>query len=242
MSNRIIVALDVSTSDDAVILAAKLNGKVGLFKIGLQLFVAEGPKVIADVQRAAPDVGIFLDLKLHDIPNTMRGAIRSARSLGVRFMTVHTGSGVSHLRACVDEAAGLIGILGVTVLTSMDQKDAAEAGHQRDIQDIVHMRAQAALEAGCAGIVCSGQELSTLDLPPQADGAPPFYKVVPGIRPAGGDVGDQKRVMTPGKAIAEGADFLVIGRAIRGADDPAAAADAISQEIQEADTSETIQG
>lgn len=234
MTNPIIVALDVPSTDAAVNLATNLNGHVGLFKIGLELFVAEGPKVVESVKQAAPDVDIFLDLKLHDIPNTMRGAIRSAKNLGVRFMTAHAGSGPSHLQACVEEAGDNLGILGVTILTSMDEDDCHLAGHTRNPQELVQIRAIGALEAGCAGIVCSGQELPSLDVPKNGKGGQPFFRVVPGIRPAGDDVGDQKRVMTPGKAIEAGANFLVIGRAIRGAVDPAEAAKSIFQEIEAA--------
>lgn len=230
MPNRIIVALDVSSTDEAVGLARKLDGRVGLFKIGLQLFVAEGPNVIEAVKKAAPSVGIFLDLKLHDIPNTMVGAIKSAKNMGVSFMTAHAGSGPSHLSACVQEAGDDIGILAVTVLTSMDRDDSDLAGHTRPVSDIVQIRAAAAADAGCAGIVCSGQELGDLGELKTKDGVP-LLRVVPGIRPGGNDVGDQKRVMTPGEAIKAGADYLVIGRPIRKANDPAEAADAINREI-----------
>lgn len=231
MFNRIIVALDVPTASDAISLASALNGRVAMFKIGLQLFVAEGPSVVQAVQDAAPDVGIFLDLKLHDIPNTMQGAIRSAKGLGVRFMTVHAGGGVSHLRACVEEAAGKIDILAVTVLTSIGREEASQAGLPSDLASLVKLRASSAAEAGCAGIVCSGQELADLQ-----GVAPNLLRVVPGIRPAGGDVGDQKRIMTPGKAVMAGANYLVIGRPITQANNPAAAAEAISQEIHNAQT------
>ena len=118
--DRLIVALDVPSADQALALAGRLAGHVGMLKIGLQLFVAEGPSVVRAIREAHPELEIFLDLKLHDIPNTMRGAVRSARGLGVRFVTVHAGSGVEHLRACVEEAGDETGILAVTVLTSQD--------------------------------------------------------------------------------------------------------------------------
>ncbi len=223
---RLIVALDVADADAALTAARRLAGHVGMLKVGLELFVAEGPEVVRRLRAAHPDLEIFLDLKLHDIPNTMRGAIRSARALGARFITVHAGSGVEHLRACVDAAGSELGVLAVTVLTSQDAAACAEAGHTRSPAEIVALRATAARTAGCAGLVCSGRELGRV-----RQAAPGLAFVVPGIRPAGGDVDDQKRVMTPGAAIAAGAAYLVVGRPILGADDPAAAADAIVAEI-----------
>ncbi len=226
---RLIAALDVPSRAEALALAGALAGHVGMLKIGLQLFVAEGPSVVRAIRQAHPELEIFLDLKLHDIPNTMRGAIRSARSLGVRFLTVHAGSGLEHLRACVEEAGDRVGILAVTVLTSQDARACEEAGHTRSPEALVELRARAAAEAGCAGLVCSGQELCGV-----VPAAPALFRVVPGIRPAGADAGDQKRVMTPARAIADGATHLVVGRPIRDADDPAAAADAIVAEIGQA--------
>jgi orotidine-5'-phosphate decarboxylase len=223
---RLIVALDVADAAAAASAARRLAGHVGMLKVGLELFVAEGPEVVRFLRRELPGLEIFLDLKLHDIPNTMRGAIRSARALGARFITVHAGSGVAHLRACVEEAGPQLGVLAVTVLTSQDAAACAEAGHTRSPADIVAMRAAAAHAAGCAGVVCSGQELTRV-----REAAPGLACVVPGIRPAGGDAGDQKRVMTPREAIAAGAAYLVVGRPILGASDPAAAADAIVAEI-----------
>jgi orotidine-5'-phosphate decarboxylase len=224
--DRLIVALDVPTADEALALAGRLEGHVGMLKIGLQLFVAEGPIVVRRIRERFGGLDIFLDLKLHDIPNTMRGAIDSARGLGARFLTVHAGSGVEHLRACVEEAGDDLGILAVTVLTSQDALACEQAGHTRSPQELVGIRALAAAMAGCAGVVCSGQELARV-----GESAPDLFKVVPGIRPAGADVGDQKRVMTPAAAIEDGATHLVVGRPITQADDPAAAADAIVAQI-----------
>lgn len=224
--DRLIVALDVPSAAEALAAAAALAGHVGMLKIGLELFVAEGPSVVSRIREAHPELQVFLDLKLHDIPNTMRGAIRSARSLGARFLTVHAGSGVEHLRACVEDAGDGLGILAVTVLTSQDARACAEAGHTRTPAELVVMRAECAQQAGCAGIVCSGQELRSV-----VPAAPSLFRVVPGIRPAGADAGDQKRVMTPAQAIADGATHLVVGRPILQAADPAAAADAIVAEI-----------
>jgi orotidine-5'-phosphate decarboxylase len=223
---RLIVALDVPSTDAALEAAERLSGHVGMFKIGLQLFVAEGPPVVRELRRRFRDVEVFLDLKLHDIPNTMQGAIRSARDLGVRFLTVHAGSGTAHLEACVEAAGDDVGILAVTVLTSQDERACKQAGHTRTPEELVEMRAVCAREAGCAGIVCSGQELARI-----RPVIPKIFRVVPGIRPAGVDAGDQKRVMTPSRAIKEGATHLVVGRPIMRADDPALAADAIVDEI-----------
>jgi orotidine-5'-phosphate decarboxylase len=230
---RLIVALDVPDRASALALAARLAGHVGMLKIGLELFVAEGPAIVRELRARHPELEVFLDLKLHDIPNTMVGAIRSVRGLGVRFVTVHAGSGVAHLRACV-EAAGeggagqgqATGILAVTVLTSQDEQACREAGHTRSPAELVEFRARAAQEAGCAGLVCSGQELGSVVV-----AAPQLFKVIPGIRPAGSDVGDQKRVMTPALAIAAGATHLVVGRPIYTAEHPPSAADAIVAEI-----------
>ncbi|MFV8750997.1 orotidine-5'-phosphate decarboxylase [Nannocystaceae bacterium ST9] len=226
---RLIVALDVPDAAAALALAARLAGHVGMLKIGLELFVAEGPAIVRAIRERHGELEVFLDLKLHDIPNTMRGAIRSARTFGARFVTVHAGSGVEHLRACVDEAGDALGVLAVTVLTSQDQQACSEAGHTRTPAELVAIRAAAAAKAGCAGLVCSGQELEAV-----VGVAPSLFKIVPGIRPAGADAGDQKRVMTPALAIAAGATHLVVGRPIYQDRDPAAAADAIVAEIASA--------
>lgn len=224
--SRLIVALDMPDATAAVAAAGRLAGHVGMFKIGLELFVAEGPSVVTRVRQAAPDVEIFLDLKLHDIPNTMRGAIRSARNLGAKFLTVHAGSGTAHLQACVEEAGDRLGILAVTVLTSQDDVACRQTGHTRPIEELVEMRAVCARDAGCAGVVCSGRELARVRAV-----APKLARVVPGIRPAGADEGDQVRVMTPARAVADGASHIVVGRPILQASDPAAAADRIVAEL-----------
>jgi len=225
---RLIVAIDVPTADAALDIAGRLDGLVGMLKVGLELFVAEGPAVVRRIRERFPELGIFLDLKLHDIPNTMCGAIRSIRELGVRFVTVHAGSGTAHLRACVEEAGDALGILAVTVLTSQDEQACREAGHTRTAGDLVEMRAVCAREAGCVGIVCSGEELARVRTV-----APKLYRVVPGIRSSGVDHGDQKRVMTPARAVLEGANYIVVGRAIVRAPDPAYAARTIVEELDE---------
>ncbi len=223
---RLIVALDVPDATAAHRAAALLDGHVGMLKIGLQLFVAEGPAVVRSLRQAFPGLQIFLDLKLHDIPNTMRGAIASARDLDVRLLTVHAGSGTAHLRACVDEAGDRLGILAVTVLTSQDVAACREAGHTREPAELVTMRTACARDAGCAGVVCSGAELVHVHKI-----APSLLHVVPGIRPAGSAADDQRRVMTPASAMAAHATHLVVGRPIMRASNPAAAADAIVREM-----------
>jgi orotidine-5'-phosphate decarboxylase len=231
--SRLLVALDVPDRAAAVQLAGRLAGHVGMLKIGLELFVAEGPSVVREIRERHPDLEVFLDLKLHDIPNTMRGAIRAAKGLGVRFITVHAGSGVDHLRACVEEAGDDVGILAVTVLTSQDAWACRQAGHTRTPAELVARRVVCAAEAGCAGVVCSGQELVEAH-----DVGIGLEFVVPGIRPAGVAAGDQARVVTPAQAIADGATRLVVGRPITAAADPAGAASAILQEIADALESE----
>ncbi|TPV93847.1 MAG: orotidine-5'-phosphate decarboxylase [Myxococcales bacterium FL481] len=227
---RLIVPLDLADRTQAIDLAQRLAGHVGLVKVGLELFVAHGPSIVTDIRERHPELEVFLDLKLHDIPNTMRGAIRSAKRCGARFITVHAGSGVDHLRACVEEAADDIDVLGVTVLTSQDAHACKEAGHTRDLAELVEMRAVCAREAGCSGLVCSGLELARVQAV-----APSLCRVVPGIRPAGSARGDQQRVMTPAEAVRADASYLVVGRPITDAADPVAAADAIVDEIAAAD-------
>ena len=226
---RLIVALDVPSHQQALDAAESLAGHVGMLKIGLELFVAEGPNVVREIRERHPTLGIFLDLKLHDIPNTMAGAIRSARSSGANLITVHAGSGVDHLRACVDAAEDELGVLAVTVLTSQDAKACKEAGHSRSTEELVAMRAICAREAGCKGVVSSAHEVSKV-----ASVAPGLMLITPGIRPAGSATGDQRRVMTPSEAIAAGSSHLVIGRPIMRAANRGEAADAIVREIARA--------
>lgn len=224
--SRIIVALDVPDTSAALCAVKELAPYVGMVKIGLELFVSEGPSAVTSIREAAPDLDIFLDLKLHDIPNTMRGAIKSARKLGARFLTVHAGSGLEHLKACVQEAGDELGILAVTVLTSQDKLACEQAGHTKTPAELVVQRAKIAAEAGCAGIVCSGAELAKV-----VEVAPDLYRVTPGIRPANAQHDDQKRVMTPRDALGAGSTHLVIGRPIMAAPDRVAAAKSILQEI-----------
>lgn len=210
---RIILPLDGLTPDQAVEVARDFCGRIGLFKVGLELFLSEGGG--HDIVRRVQDAGqceIMLDLKLNDIPNTMKGAVRAIRSLKPKFFTVHANAGSDHLAACVDEAGPDIGILGVTILTSMGQDAWEESGGGGTIAEAVYMRAELSQAAKVMGIVCSPQELSTLIIADR--NLARLKKVVPGVRPEWSPSDDQKRVMTPHEAFAAGADYLVIGRPI----------------------------
>ena len=226
MSNPIIAALDVPTANEALTLAKAIAPAVGAFKIGKELFVAEGP----DIVRRVRDTGaaVFLDLKFHDIPNTVAKAVASAAQQDVQMLTVHASGGAAMLRAA-QEAAGPDGplVLGVTVLTSMDEQDLTELGIQKTPAEQVHHLAKLATAAGLCGLVCSPQEIAPLRemLPAEVQ------LVTPGIRPAGSASGDQKRVMTPADAITAGADWLVIGRPIYAAGNPREAAEAIRESL-----------
>ena len=226
MSNPIIAALDVPTANEALTLAKAIAPAVGAFKIGKELFVAEGP----DIVRRVRDTGaaVFLDLKFHDIPNTVAKAVTSSAHQDVQMLTVHASGGTAMLRAA-REAAGDNGplVLGVTVLTSMDEQDLTELGIQKTPTEQVHHLAQLATAAGLRGLVCSPKEIAPLRemLPAEVQ------LVTPGIRPAGSASGDQKRVMTPADAIDAGADWLVIGRPIYAAENPRAAAEAIRKSL-----------
>jgi len=227
----IVFPLDVPTAAAARKYVELLAGDVGMFKVGLELFVRSGPEIVAIIRSAGP-AGVFLDLKLHDIPATVSGAMKAAVDLGIRFITVHCGESLAMLQAAVAASGGRAGVLGVTVLTSVSAADIRAAGFSPDYADdlgaLVMKRAAMARAAGCAGIVCSGQEVTQV----KAKFGPDFLAVTPGIRPAW-DLGkdDQKRITTPAEAVRSGADYLVIGRPIRNAKDPQAAARRIAAEI-----------
>lgn len=229
---RIAFPLDVATAGDARALAARIAPSVGVLKIGLELFVAEGPKILElGLEHNRP---VFLDLKLHDIPETVERAVAAAASHGVRYLTVHAAGGPEMLRRAASradkESGGRTTILAVTVLTSMSDDDLAAVGVNDRANEQVHRLARLAWENGVRGFVCSPLEVATLRRELGSDAV----LVVPGVRPAGSDSGDQKRVATPARAIHDGADLLVVGRPIRDAKDPAAAAAAIAKEIGEA--------
>ncbi len=211
---RIILPLDDLDPDQAVKVATDLRGRVGLMKIGLELWNTRhgGHEIFERVQEAG-QCDIMLDLKLNDIPQTMRGAVRSVRDLAPKFLTVHANSGSAHLAACVDEAGPGIGILGVTVLTSIDQGTWVESGGSGPIVEAVHLRAVSSANANANGIVCSPRELGEI-VRSERHNFTRLKKVVPGVRPSWAPSDDQKRVMTPRQALAAGADYLVIGRPI----------------------------
>ena len=219
--NRICAALDVPDPQRAAELAGRLAGHVGVFKVGLELFVAHGRGAVDAVRRFG--LPIFLDLKLHDIPQTVEGAARGVAALGVDYVTVHASGGAEMIRAA-KRVLPKTRLLAVTALTSLGPDDLDAVGLARDV---VPRLARLAVGAGADGIVCSPQEVRTLR---EALGPAPLL-VVPGIRPSGAAAADQKRTGTPREAIRAGASFLVVGRPLRDAPDPAAAADAIAREI-----------
>lgn len=228
---RLIVALDFPSAEAAFALVDKLDSQCLWFKVGLELFVATGPSLIQPlVERGC---SIFLDLKFNDIPNTVGGAVRSAAALGVKMMTVHANGGPAMLaaaQAALDGLADPPQLLAVTVLTSMDKSQMTAVGVERTPAAQVELLTRMGLGAGINGFVCSPQEVATL----RALAGPQAVLVIPGIRPAGGEVGDQKRVATPADALRLGASYLVVGRPITQAADPVAAANAILAEMADA--------
>ena len=229
MPARILLALDTPDIATARAQIRAAGDAIDGIKLGLEFFVANGPAGIAAVQQEGRP--LFLDLKLHDIPNTVAGAVRSALALKPLLLTVHAGGGPAMLRAAADAAASAGAsrplIIAVTVMTSLDDADLQAVGQTPPAAEQARRLALLARQQGCDGVVCSAHEIAAIR---QACG-PDFKLVVPGIRPAAGDVADQKRVMTPGQAAKLGADFLVIGRPITAAADPAAAALAIRREV-----------
>jgi orotidine-5'-phosphate decarboxylase len=221
--DRLIAALDVPTAADARQLVEKLGKSVSFYKIGLELSTSGGYFELLDwlVKRGNR---VFCDLKLHDIPETVRRAVANLRGRGVAFLTVHADRGV--MGAAVKEK-GEMQVLAVTVLTSTSQADLAEQGYAGRLEDLVLSRAGAAAELGCDGVITSGLEVAGI----KAKFGSRLLAVTPGIRPAGGDVADQKRVVDVAQAFRNGADYIVVGRPIRDARDPAAAADAIQSTI-----------
>jgi orotidine-5'-phosphate decarboxylase len=230
--DRLIFPLDVPDADQARKYVRLLAKQVGVFKVGLELFVSEGPSIV-DVIADLTDAGIFLDLKFHDIPATVQRAIRSGSCLQkVSFITVHCDPVL--LEAVVSEVAEHMKILVVTVLTSLDSKALLSLGIRQELAaepiQLVLQRAAIAKQAGCAGIVCSGREVRAV----KKEFGEDLVVVTPGIRPDWGDVeqDDQARVVTPYLAVKNGADYLVVGRPISTASDPAAAAAKVVEEIE----------
>ncbi len=214
-----IVALDVASGDDAMAVARSLGEYCRFYKVGSELFVAEGPRIIRAL-RAELGADVFLDLKFHDIPNTVAGAVRSAAAMGVRLLTVHASGGRAMLEAAREAAGSECGVLGVTVLTSFDDGSLARTWGRAalSIQEEVLRLAGDAAEAGLHGVVCSGAEAWAV----AAVYGERLALLVPGIRLAGGDAHDQRRVVTPRAAQAAGARYLVLGRAVTAAADPLA--------------------
>jgi len=227
---RLIVALDAPDAASALALVNQLEDTCHWFKVGLELFVAAGPAVLEPLLKRGHS--IFLDLKFNDIPNTVAGAVRSAAALGVHMMTVHASGGPAMLASAHAALEGLADppeLLAVTVLTSMDQSQVHAVGLNRSPAEQVELLARMGLGAGIRGFVCSPQEVATL----RALTGPEGVLVIPGIRPAGSGVGDQKRIATPADALRQGASYLVVGRPITEAPDPAEAATAILEEMAE---------
>ena len=229
--DRLIVALDLPTAQAARDLIRELGDSVSFYKIGLQLFSAEGPAIVRELK--ASGLKVFLDLKLHDIPNTVASAVRSINRLNVDLLTVHAAGGLQMMKAAVQAAASASKppkILAVTVLTSFSNEDLSRIGIATAAADQVSRMAALAREAGCSGVVSSGLEVPTLHRQ-FGDG---LVLLVPGVRPKGSATGDQARTAEPAEAIRAGASYLVVGRPITAADDKKAAAEAIQEEISSA--------
>jgi orotidine-5'-phosphate decarboxylase len=227
VGNRLIAAIDAPNRAACDALVGKLGGVPSWIKLGLELFCAEGPSVVRHyVEQGAH---VMLDLKLHDIPETVARAVSRVAVLGAGLLTVHAAGGKAMLQGAVKAArdGGGTKILAITVLTSLDEQDLVQIGAQGPISELVKRRAQLAIESGCDGIVASPHEVAVV----RAFAPKEFLIVTPGVRPAGAAAGDQKRVMTPREARAAGADLVVVGRPLRDAADPAAAARAVALEL-----------
>ncbi len=225
--SRLIFACDVQNRKEAMEYGALLKDSVGMWKIGLELYLREGRTVVEEM--AAFGLPVFLDLKLHDIPATVERAIRNLEGLPIRFLTVHASGGIEMMRRAALAAASLScapTVLGVTVLTSLSAEDLSRDGYSSSIRSLVLSRMNNCVESGIGGVVASALEISVL----AAIAPPGFSIVIPGIRPSG-NAQDQKRVATPGAAIFDGATHLVVGRPIRDAADPKQAAHEIMMEI-----------
>ncbi|MEO6198635.1 MAG: orotidine-5'-phosphate decarboxylase [Sphingomicrobium sp.] len=223
--NPVFVAIDTPDLDRALALAEAVRGDVGGIKLGLEFFAAQGPEGVRRI--GALGLPIFLDLKLHDIPNTVAKAVAALAPLKPAVLTVHAGGGKAMMEAAKAAAPMGTKIVGVTVLTSLDDEDLQSAGVDGSPGDQVARLARLAQSSGLDGIVCSGAEVAAA-----RDQWPEGFFVVPGLRPATGEPGDQKRVVTPLAALDDGASILVIGRPITGADNPATAARAIADSLK----------
>jgi orotidine-5'-phosphate decarboxylase len=220
--DRLVVAADVSSRDDLLQLVDALHGVAGVFKIGLQAFIANGPAIVREV--AGRGEKVFLDLKIHDIPNTAGRAVAEAAALGASIATVHAAGGEAMLRAC---AKTDLLILGVTILTSLEEADLLQIGFGGNAVENAVRLARLSQTAGLRGVVASPMEIAPIR---EACGKD-FVILTPGIRPAGSEAGDQRRTMTPREAMAAGADYIVVGRPITSAADPRSAAQRILEEM-----------
>jgi orotidine-5'-phosphate decarboxylase len=224
-ADKIIVALDVPTKREALDLVEKLRDRISFFKIGLQLYTAEGPEIARAV--SSTDSRVWLDLKLHDIPNTVARAVESANRLGVRVLTIHLSGGSEMIRAAIAARADNALVLGVTVLTSSTEETLREIGIHDKVDDQVLRLAKLGVEAGIDGVVASPHEIETV----RRKFGDKIKIVVPGVRPSWSTAGDQKRIMTPRQALQAGADYLVIGRPITAHANPREAVTKILDEL-----------
>lgn len=228
-SDRLIFALDVPAVSEAQALIELLHAEVGVFKIGLELFTSAGPAAVALAH--ARERQVFLDLKLHDIPATVERAVRAAVALGVRYLTLHAAAGPEALRGAARAAAGSeLQLLAVTMLTSADQALLDAIGMQGPMPGAISRLARVAIDSGVTGLVCSPTDCPDL----RSEFGQDVLLVTPGVRPAGGDAADQKRIATPSAALKAGADLVVVGRPIRDARDPRAAARSVVEELARA--------
>lgn len=220
------VALDVPDLSSAERLAAQTAPHVSTMKVGLELYLRHGAEAVRRVREASGGLPVFLDVKLHDIPNTIAGAARALAPLTPRYVTVHAFGGAAMIRAAVDGLPDTR-VVGVTVLTSLGERDLAAFGFPNSALDAVRRLAVLAVSAGAQALVCSPREVAVV----RAEVGPDVELITPGVRPVGADVGDQTRVASPAQALADGANLLVIGRPITAAADPAAAAAAIAGQL-----------
>jgi orotidine-5'-phosphate decarboxylase len=233
-TDQLAVALDFCDTQEAMNLVDRLGQTCQWYKVGMELYYAAGNRIVQQLRDCGFDV--FLDLKLHDIPNTVAGAVRSATRAGASLLTIHASGGAAMMQAAVDAASapGSPRLLAVTVLTSMDANELAGIGITASPAEQVLRLAKLAQASGIDGMVCSPEEVAAL----RKETGPNTLLVIPGIRPTGSAIGDQKRIATPAEAIAHGASMLVVGRPITCATDPAQAAQTILQEIAEAQASQ----
>jgi orotidine-5'-phosphate decarboxylase len=228
---RLIVALDVASGREALALAARLEGRVGMLKVGLELFCSEGPALVRDLQTLAP---VFLDLKFHDIPTTVRRTLEVVLPLDVRLINVHAQGGPGMLEAAAEAVrahragGGRTELLAVTVLTSLTREALARLGNAEEPGDLALHLAKLAAECGCDGVVCSAQEAAAV----RTACGENFHRVTPGIRPRGAAAQDQARVVDPALALRNGATWMVVGRPITEAADPGEAAESLIREME----------